>query len=55
MLQCLPHTLGLANEKWRVLDQAHRKRNLNEYEGSTDIEEALIRVTSEVARLVSNE
>lgn len=41
--------LGLASEQWRVLDQAHRKRNLAEYEGSIDLDdellEALIRVT----------
>jgi hypothetical protein len=25
-------------KKWRVLEQAHRKRNLAEYEGIVDIE-----------------
>ena len=56
VLQCLGHTLGLPNEKWRVLDQAHRKRNLAEYEGAIDIDEslveALIRVTEDVASRV---
>ncbi len=41
----------LANEQWRVLDQAHRKRNLAEYEGEVDIDSnllaALIRVQEE--------
>ena len=57
VFQCLEHTLGLPNEKWRVLDQAHRKRNLAEYEGAIDIDEslveALIRVTEDVASRVS--
>lgn len=58
VFQCLRHTLDLPNELWRVMDQAHRKRNLAEYEGHIDIDEglvdALIRVTIEVADRVSN-
>lgn len=54
---CLQHTLNLPNEQWRVLDRAHRKRNIAEYEGDIDVDEqlvqALIRVTDEVARRVS--
>jgi hypothetical protein len=50
------HTLGLANKQWRVLDLAHRKRNLVEYEGVADIDEhlvaAMIRVTLEVGSRV---
>ena len=57
VFQCLEHTLGLPNEKWRVLDQAHRKRNLAEYEGVIDVDEAvveaLIRATEDVAERVS--
>jgi hypothetical protein len=52
VFQSLQHTLKLAPQKWRVLDQAHKKRNLVEYEGSVDIDtsllEALIRITREV-------
>ncbi|MGP1665190.1 MAG: hypothetical protein ACTS5I_04620 [Rhodanobacter sp.] len=52
--QSLTHTLGLPTEQWRVLDQAHRKRNLAEYEGNLDIDDALlaalIRVAHEVAK-----
>ena len=52
----MPHvrskTLGLPSAKWRVLDQAHKKRNLVEYEGSADIDakllEALIRMAREI-------
>lgn len=50
--QCTQYTLGLASEHWRVLDQAHRKRNLAEYEGDIDVDdqllEALIRVTEKI-------
>lgn len=42
VFQCLVHTLDLPSERWRVLDQAHRKRNLAEYEGHVDIDQALI-------------
>ena len=53
VFQCLQHTLNLPIEKCRVLDQAHRKRNLAEYEGVADVDEglvkALIRTTEEVA------
>lgn len=53
VFQCLQHTLDLPSEQWRVLDDAHRKRNLAEYEGDVDIDEQLvaaaIRVTREIA------
>lgn len=53
VFQCLLHTLNLPNEQWRVLDNAHRKRNMAEYEGDIDVDEqliqALVRVTDEVA------
>ena len=28
VFQCLQHTVGLPREQWRVLDDAHRKRNI---------------------------
>ena len=54
VFQCLEHTLGLAPDKWRVLDQAHKKRNLAEYEGELDItdsflDELIVVVTSLLA------
>ena len=56
--QCLQHTLDLPTVEWRVLDEAHRKRNLAEYEGEMDVEEqlvaALLRVAREVAARVEN-
>ena len=33
VFQCLPHTLQLGPEVWRVLDDSHRRRNAAEYEG----------------------
>ena len=57
VFQCLQHTLELPDEQWRVLDQAHRKRNIAEYEGDGDVDEhlvaALIRVSDEVAERLS--
>ena len=57
VFQCLEHTVNLPAEQWRVLDQAHRKRNIAEYEGYLDVDrslvEALIRVTEEVATRVA--
>jgi hypothetical protein len=52
VFQCLAHTVGLPDEQWRVLDQAHRKRNLTEYEGSLDVDAALVEATIRVARAV---
>lgn len=42
VFQVLPHTLGLGPEVWRVLDHAHSKRNLSEYEGHVDVDERLV-------------
>jgi hypothetical protein len=56
VFQCLEHTVKLPPDEWRVLDQAHRKRNVAEYEGHLEIDknllESLIGVTSEVAARV---
>ena len=56
VFQCLQHTINLPLEQWRILDQAHRKRNMAEYEGEMDVDEqlvaALLRVAREVAKHV---
>lgn len=52
VFQVLPQTVGLANAEWRVLDSAHKKRNLTEYEGTSDIDEALVEAVIRVAREV---
>jgi len=54
VFQCLKHTLDLPNEQWRVLDQAHNKRNIAEYEGGVDITKALVDALVEVADEVAN-
>ena len=57
VFQCLEHTVGLPSEQWRVLNEAHRKRNLAEYEGDINVAEplieAMIRVAQEIADRVS--
>lgn len=56
VFQTLPHTLGIAAEDWRLLDECHRRRNLAEYEGELDIEnallESLVQVTQKLLLLV---
>lgn len=56
VFQSLTHTLQLPSAQWRVLDDAHRKRNLAEYEGDIEIDnallDALLRVTNEVPERV---
>ena len=61
VFQCLSHTLRWPAQDWRVLDTAHRKRNLAEYEGYLEVEESFVgelgalvsRLIDEVERLVS--
>lgn len=52
VFQCLPHTVGLPPEQWRVLDEAHRRRNNAEYEGVIEVDEALIESVIRVASAV---
>ncbi len=42
VFQCLSHTVNWQAARWRVLDAAHQKRNLAEYEGVLDVEESAI-------------
>lgn len=42
VFQCLSYTVNWPAARWRVLDTAHRKRNLAEYEGFLDVEESSI-------------
>lgn len=52
VFQVLPHTLKMKPEQWRVLDQAHRRRNRFEYEGASEVDSqllaALLRAAQEV-------
>lgn len=54
VFQCLQHTVDLPPERWRVLDEAHRKRNLAEYEGELDVGEQLVAALLRVAGEVGN-
>jgi hypothetical protein len=42
VFRSLGHTLAWPASQWRVLDAAHQKRNLAEYEGFLEIEESAI-------------
>jgi len=42
VFQCLPHTLGVGPEVWRVLSHCHNVRNRGEYEGFLEINEQLV-------------
>lgn len=55
VFQCLPHTLGWSAVQWRILDDAHQKRNLAEYEGFLEVEESTITELCElVAELIGD-
>ena len=54
VFQTLTHTLALEAAQWRVLDQAHNKRNLAEYEGDLDVDDALVEALIRVARVVAD-
>jgi len=51
VFQCLTHTLNWPAPRWRVLDAAHQKRNLAEYEGYLEVEESAI---AELCALVAD-
>lgn len=53
VFQCLEHTIGLEKAQWRVLDQAHNKRNLAEYEGDPDVDDALVEALIRAAQTVA--
>jgi len=56
VFQCTQHTIDLEPEFWRVLDSAHKDRNIAEYEGDiimdAQLVAALIRVTDIIAERV---
>lgn len=53
VFQCTQHTLDLEAENWRILDMAHRKRNVAEYEGDVEVEESLFDALVRVAELIA--
>lgn len=42
VFQCLEHTLGLGKAQVRLFDLCHNRRNLAEYEGYMEVDEALL-------------
>lgn len=55
VFQSLTHTLNWPAPRWRVLDAAHQKRNLAEYEGFLDVEEsAIAELCTLVAELIAD-
>ena len=55
VFQCLTHTVGWPVQRWRVLDVAHRKRNLAEYEGYLEVEESTVdELCALVSKLISD-
>ena len=60
VFQSLTHTPGWPAPRWRVLDSAHQKRNLAEYEGFLEVEEStigelcvlVVELIDDVARLI---
>ena len=58
VFQCLKHTTGLEDVKWRILDKSHNARNLAEYEGHLEISPQLLKelidITNELVTLVES-
>lgn len=50
VFQCLQHTVGMEDAKWRVLDKCHKQRNLAEYEGHLEITPQLFNELLSVAK-----
>lgn len=55
VFQSLTHTLNWPATRWRVLDAAHQKRNMAEYEGFLEVEEsAIVELCEVVAGLIGD-
>jgi hypothetical protein len=52
VFQALQHTLNLTPGPWRVLDKAHKTRNLAEYEGYSEVDEQLLAEVLKIAEIV---
>lgn len=55
VFQCLPHTLGWTADQWRILDYCHKKRNLAEYEGHLDVDDALVAELLSVVQMLQQQ
>jgi hypothetical protein len=54
VFQALAHTLSLPPAQWRVLVDAHRRRNAMEYEGFSSVDAALLEAVLRVTREIEN-
>lgn len=55
VFQSLAHTIDWPAPRWRVLDAAHQKRNMAEYEGFLEVEEsAIVELCGVVADLIGD-
>ncbi len=54
VFQALQDTVNLPPEQWRVLDQAHSKRNRAEYEGDLELDEKLVEAIVRIGRSSSS-
>lgn len=52
VFHCLPHTLGVGAEVWRVLAHCHGVRNRGEYEGALDVSPRLTADLIQAAKVV---
>ena len=53
VFQCAQHTIGLEPEYWRVMSDAHRQRNVAEYEGYIEVNEQLLQAMVRVVDIVA--
>jgi len=53
VFQCAQHTIDLEPEYWRVLSDAHRQRNVAEYEGHIEVNEQLLEALARVVDMVA--
>ena len=53
VFQCAQHTICLEPEYWRVMSDAHRQRNVAEYEGHIEVNEQLLEALVRVVDIVA--
>ena len=53
VFECLKHTLDISNEEVRILSDAHRARNLAEYEGGAEFNKNMIEAIIRIAEKIS--
>jgi hypothetical protein len=55
VFQCLPHTLGVSPDVWRILAHCHNLRYRGEYEGFLEINKRLVIDLIQAAEVVLSE